>query len=143
MDSRIFSISGLLNDESTTLKVQLNPPIYLDPTKGYVIGLVSFETYNAIPNVHTSNNIFKYGDKTIEFPVGSYEMRDIAVYLEKKMDDSNGEYIEVIQNNNTLRTELKCTRDVDLTVKNSIAPLMGFKPAILKKKTFGIYLNIL
>jgi len=56
----------------------------LDLSNGeYELGLTNFETYNAIPNVTSTNNKFYFdtNDKIITIPEGSYELSAVNKYL--------------------------------------------------------------
>ena len=56
----------------------------LDLSNGeYELGLTNFETYNAIPNVTSTNNKFYFDadDKIITIPERSYELSAINKYL--------------------------------------------------------------
>ena len=68
------------------------------------MGLTNFETYNAIPNVTSTNNKFYFDadDKIITIPEGSYELSTINKYLRAAIrhtrrtlndKDNNDEYI--------------------------------------------------
>ena len=115
------------------------PPIVLEKDKKYGLGLIGFYTYNSIPNIDKSYNTFTIGDKTIEIPVGSYELTNIVDYIKSQLgesgdkdEDGRGKIIEVFRaNNNTLKTEIKSKLEIDLTAPNSIAGLLGFSPCKL------------
>ena len=78
----------------------------LDLSNGeYELGLTNFETYNAIPNVTSTNNKFYFDadDKIITIPERSYELSAINKYLRAAIrhirrrtlndKDNNDEYI--------------------------------------------------
>lgn len=48
------------SQHASDLKLEFFPPIELDKTKAYSLGLVYFITYNNIPNVDNRNNKFKF-----------------------------------------------------------------------------------
>lgn len=143
VESRIFTMTGVLDDErNTSLRIDLNPPIYLDPEKQYMLGVIGFETYNHIPNVTWKNNRFVYRKPdaslfhTITIPQGTYDAKDILKYL---MDNMKSEEktsargnLQLVMNNNTSQTQLKCVYDVDFTFPNSIGSLLGFTGKLLK-----------
>ena len=69
-----FTLTG----KSSVLSTSFFPPIKLEEDAHYFLGLIDFETFNSIPNVDETNNLFYYDDKgVLEFPVGSYEIEDI------------------------------------------------------------------
>lgn len=126
-----MSITISLNGNSSTLVGEYFPPIEL-PTK-YVCGLIDFVTFNSIPNVDVYNNLFHIGDHVITIPVGSYELEDIDFFLNsslRDLDKSIGLIIEA--NNNTLKTEITTSMDIDFSQPNSIGKLLGFSERKLK-----------
>ena len=128
----------------------------LDLSNGeYELGLTNFETYNAIPNVTSTNNNFYFDtdDKVITIPEGSYELSAINKYLrvairhmqrrtpndkdndddEYIFDDDDGndstrtEEILILQaNENTMRSEIKCAYRINFTKPNNIGSLLGY-----------------
>lgn len=148
--SYIFTLSG----ESSVLSCDIFPELELDVNGEYLLGLINFESFNSIPNIEEGCNKFYYIDKTneersITIQTGSYEISDIESYLRKQMGDKRPDKIEssfqrdnsnsnsevvvsdmlisITPNNNTLRSEIKCTQDIDFTKHDSIGPLLGFK----------------
>lgn len=136
-------MTGALDDESnTSLRIDFNPPIYLDPKKQYMLGVIGFETYNHIPNVTWKNNSFVYQTpdngwfNTITIPQGTYDAKDIFNYLMDHMRNEAGQdakgNLQIIMNNNTLQTHLKCAYDVNFNLKYSIGSLLGFTGGLLE-----------
>lgn len=124
-----------LSARESILRAYYNPPIDLHDGD-YEMGLVNFETYNAIPNVDRNNNALKIDGQLIEIPVGSYELVDINAVInsqlkaKKKKSDIK---FSIRANNNTLKCIVDCDRNVDWNVNNSIGPLLGFgKIKVLK-----------
>lgn len=123
------SITLTLNGNSSQLQSQYFPPIDLSDGQ-YVCGLVDLQTYNSIPNVNDSNNVFEFGmdgepSIKIIIPNGTYEVEDLAQYIQKQMDH-HGEQFTLKANKNTLICEIICSTNIDFTVTNSIGPLFGF-----------------
>lgn len=148
MESRLFTITGLLDDEeNTSLRVDLNPPIYLSSERQYMMGVIGFETFNNIPNVYEKNNIFAYRIETkdgtvaknIEIPVGTYNAKDIHTYLTEHIEEEGA--LKIALNTNTMATHLKCRHEVDFTMPTSIAPLLGFEHTILGRNQWHISPN--
>lgn len=125
-----MSLTFILSDKSSILSSDFNPPIYLDTTKEWVMGMTNFETFNSIPNVTEENNVFKIGQKAIHIPTGSYEIADIAAYINSQL---NSITVSIEPNHNTLKTMIRADEVIDFSVKHSIGPLLGFKPLKLKK----------
>lgn len=119
-----FSLTG----NSSTLSSDFCPPIDLQETAEYSLGLISFETYNSIPNVDNSNNCFYYDndDKKIEIPEGSYEIADIDKYITNYLAASRDILISIRSNNNTLKGEIKSNTRINFQPPNSIGRLLGF-----------------
>ena len=102
------------------------PPIELSPHKHYALALVELQTFNAISNIDEGRNkLFIDGEAPIVFPTGSYEIEDIQHYAKKKVKDL------IIKPNNTLRSELKCSKPIDFRPSDSIGPLLGYTPRLL------------
>jgi hypothetical protein len=152
--STTFTLTGT----TSTLSSKYYPPIVLD-NNNYVLGLIYLATYNSFPNINSSNNKFYFtsslGKKAyITLPEGSYEIDDINSYINKELQIyTNSEFqkiaylsknkkrkriehiipvLNIQGNNNTLKTEIKCTLDIDFTQENSIGSLLGFEPKLLQ-----------
>ena len=67
----------------------------------------------------------------IIIPTGSYEIEDIESYLYKLLS-SKDIVISIRPNNITLRSEMKCTHQVDFRRQDSIGKLLGFAQRILE-----------
>ena len=110
---------------SSILETQYFPPIELSPNKNYALGLVEFLTFNSIPNVDIGQNRFYVGNKVITIPTGSYETGDIQRYLQYVLVNE-GIDIHIKPNNNTLKSEIYCNREINFDPKDSIGRLLGF-----------------
>lgn len=122
-----MSFTFTFTGTTSVLRAEFNPPILLDKTTEYVMGLTSFESFNTIPNVTSENNQFQMGNiPRIYIPEGSYEISDISKYISSQLNHKNREDIHIKANNNTLKTVIKGTYDIDFTINNSIGPLLGF-----------------
>ena len=134
-----MSLTFTFTGKSSILTSNFFPSIELKENTAYEIGLLSFETYNTIPNVDSRNNKFHFDkNKVIEIPSGTYEIQDIATYIQnqvKSFDTIEKEYFITIEtNNNTMRSALKATFEVDFTHTDSIGSLLGFKKELLEAK---------
>lgn len=114
------------------LTADFNPPIYLNSDREWVMALTNFETFNAIPNITEDNNKFTFGKKVITIPTGSYELTDIAKYVNSQLDSSKHEFVSIMGNNNTLKTIVKSTAELDFSKATSVGKLLGFKKRVLK-----------
>ena len=50
----------MVSEKSTKIKTTFNPPIELDRTRKYEMGLLNLETYYSFPNLSDENNVFRY-----------------------------------------------------------------------------------
>lgn len=125
------NITFTLTGEDSVLSADFDPPIFLTENSEYVMGLLNFETYNTIPNISKPQNVFKLtGKSAIVIPDGAYEINDINDYIQTQLDfdnDDNEEYFLLRGNNSTMKTMIKCTREIDFTNPNSIGRLLGFE----------------
>ena len=132
-----MSLTLTLSGRSNVLAAEFFPPIDLSDGE-YELGLTTFETYNTIPNVTSANNKFYYGedDEEITIPEGSYEIDAIAAYLKRAMSKKVGDERDVVllmyQNNNTMRTEMKCAYWINFDKPNTIGSTLGFTPRLFK-----------
>lgn len=130
-----MSLTLTLTGTSSVLTADYFPPI--DLHTHFVCGLVDFQTYNSIPNVDESNNLFHIGKRSVEIPIGSYEIDNIAEYLKNELNRSGGESkIELKSNNNTLKSIIKGTEMIYFDKKNTIGSLLGFSKITLKPNMF-------
>jgi len=106
-------------------------PAY-DVSKGeWEIGLKDLSTYYSFPNIDNSNNKFYYGDdKEITIPEGAYEIEN----LEKTIKSLLGKEVEfsLKPNNNTLKSEILCSKTIDFSKEGTIGGLLGFKKRVLE-----------
>lgn len=94
---------------------------------------MSLFTYNSIPNVDESNNLFHVGNQTIVLAEGAYELEAIAEYIETYLREKKSNIIVNIRaNTNTLRTEVKSTHPVYFNKERSIGSLLGFSKRIIE-----------
>lgn len=126
-----MSLTFTLSDASSVLNANFFPPIVLGE-EPHSIGLLSFDTYNTIPNVMDGvNNVFYYDNQIIKLPEGSYDIDAIEIYLDEQIRkiDHLG-YIELRANSNTLKVQLRCSKPVYFNFHddkpNSIGPMLGF-----------------
>lgn len=125
------SITVTLSGTSSNLEAQFFPPIELSQDKNYALGLVEFLTFNSIPNIDSHNNKFYVGDTKITIPAGSYEIEDIDKHLQEQLSES-GISLSLKANNNTLRSEIKCSKQIDFIPEDSIGSLLGFTKRLLE-----------
>ena len=117
------------------------PPIHLDEKENYEIALLSFESFNNIPNVDAENNVFQIQNfPAIKLPHGNYELDNIAEWLKLHITDNENEYknvtVKLKANPNTLKSLIKCSHPIDFTVKNSIHELLGFNARVVEAKKY-------
>ena len=142
--SQTFTLQGV----KSTLSVNYYPPVELEPDRQYCLGLIGFHTYNSIPNIEEGvNDKFVFGEYTTSISTGSYEIRDIESYLQRKIaeelklsskeEEEASEILSLKPNNNTLKCEIKCKYDIDFSPqKGTVGKLLGFSgEEILKANT--------
>lgn len=120
-----MSLTLTLTGNSSILSAEYFPTLEL--SSDYVCGLIDFQTYNSIPNIDDQNNNIQIGDQIIKIPTGSYEISDIAKYIETellKLDKKNKFSLKA--NNNTLKCMITCNKKINFKVSNNIGLLLGF-----------------
>ena len=120
-----------LTGRSSILTSNFYPPIKLPEHPK--IGLIYFTTYNTIQNITQHCYRIKVAGKIIEIPFGSYEVVSINEHIRTILQETFGDEekskvkFELKANHNTFQCEILCSRTVDLSIENSIAPILGFK----------------
>lgn len=156
------SITLTLTGKSSHLSTEFFPSIDLSDGD-YECGLIDFISFNSIPNVDHTNNLFYFhGDdkpqssikntlqnrkrRAIEYidsvpiytkitiPTGSYEIADLNRFLSKKLEEKGAKLSELEANKNTLQCNILCNRNIDFSRANTIGPLLGFKDKQLLEK---------
>lgn len=141
----MFCLSG----KGSVLKCDIFPPIELNRNEKWELGLIDFTTYNSIPNIEegVNNALYFDNDKTIKLPTGSYEISDIATYINEYLIKNNENIrITIKANNNTLRSEIFSNVQIDFEKPNSLATILGFgecklEPNIWHSSTLPISIN--
>lgn len=124
--STIFILTG----KESVLSADFNPPIFLSDEDEYVMGLLSFETFNTIANILQPKNKFRLtGRPEIELPEGAYEINDINTYINLNLNAKKGsrEYVDLRGNKITKKAMIKASHEIDFTSDNSIRDLLGFE----------------
>lgn len=125
-----LSITG----NSSTLSTYY--PNTLQLNEQYECALLHFSTFNSIPNIDKTNNKFYYGsNEVIEIPEGTYELQDINDYLKSKIKDAS---IKLQCNNNTLKTTVFCTKNINFSKEDTIRNLLGFDKQILEPNKWHV-----
>lgn len=130
----VMSLTFTLTNTGSTLQADFFPSVELNPAFEYEMGLLSFVSYNSIPNVDSTNNKFHYGSpsQAITIPEGTYEVADIAGYIQQELQKINASAnITLEANSNTLITALECNFTVDLTPTDSIGRLLGLPSEVV------------
>lgn len=122
-----MALTITLSGTKSVLTADYFPPIELVKRFDYVCGLVDFQTYNSIPNIDDTNNLFHIGDETITFPIGAYEINHIFKYIHQTLTERGKEYNFALQvNNNTLQCVMAANVPIYLNEERSIGALLGF-----------------
>lgn len=104
------------------------PPLQLE--NDFECALLYLSTFNSIPNIDGTNNKFYYGvNEVIEIPEGTYELQDIADFVKNKIQNAS---FMLTSNNNTLKTSIFCTKDINFKKSGTLGKLLGFGEVILK-----------
>lgn len=140
--SQIFTLKG----NSHVLSVDFINPIQLNPNADYALALISFHSYNSIPNIDSGANKFYYSEKNkqkkeITIPTGAYEISDIEAYLQKQIipetvkKEQYNQYISLKPNNNTIKCNIYSDLyQIDFESNDSIGKLLGFSKRTLAPK---------
>jgi hypothetical protein len=114
----------------------------------YVIGLVSFGTYNTIPNILTGfNNRFQYHVpgwakeifsfsvppdevKSILVPQGNYEIEQLAEFLIAAANDAKVK-LQIVVDKNTFRTRVQCDHTIEFSASDSVGKCLGFPHSVV------------
>lgn len=127
----IESLTLSLSGPSSSLETYYFPPIELDSDRMYVLGLVELLTFNSIPNIDLNCNKFYVGKEVVELPTGSYEIEDIERTLQEILNSKDIK-LSIKPNNNTLRSSITCSHEIDFRPDDSIARILGFTPRLLE-----------
>lgn len=129
MEDTSFTLT--LSGESSILESYYFPSIELSPEKKYVLGLIELLTFNAIPNIDTNCNKLYIDKQIIVLPTGSYEITDINNYIQTQLGSKDISF-SLTANNNTLKSVIKSSHQVDFRPQDSIARLLGFSHSLLE-----------
>lgn len=130
------SITVTLTGNSSSLNAHFHPEIELNEQSSYSCSLLDFHTYNSIPNVYENNNKFHFLNnetgqtEKIRIPVGSYEISDIATYLQSVLGGL-GITFNMKGNKNTLKCVIETDITIDFTKEDSIGSILGFDKRVL------------
>lgn len=119
-----------LSGNSSVLSTNYYPPI--DVSDGeYYLGLINYQSFNTIPNIDETQNVFHIDSYSIVIDTGSFEFDDLKTFILKKINEINTKYnksikLEIEANKSTLLCEIFSNAEIDFTVKNSIHNLLGF-----------------
>lgn len=114
-----------ITGNTSNFNVDYFPPLEL--SGDFECALVDFQTYNSIPNVDERNNLFHLGNKVIEIPTGSYEINDIAEYINNILAKLyKNVQIVLLANNITLKSSISSSDVIYFNRDRSIGGLLGF-----------------
>lgn len=136
--SQLLTLKG----RSSTLSTDFSPPIRLNPNYSYGLALLSFHSYNSIPNVEKGSEInlvrMEKGKekerRVIKIPEGSYEILDIEKYIRRQLNlhQNDEATFSLKPNNNTLKCEIFSNLySIDFQRNDSLANILGFSKRIL------------
>ena len=118
-----------ITGRSSVLKCTLFPAYDLSSSSEWEMGFLDLFTYNSIPNVEENvNNMMYFESESVSLPTGSYEIEDINKSIVKLLEEKQSKIkFELIANNNTLKSEIKCSSSIDFSKPNSLGKLLGFE----------------
>lgn len=130
-----MSLILTLQDDSSTLSADFEPPIQLDPHSNYGLALLGFHCYNSIPNIEKGSKFYLISSRgeeiKIEIPEGSYEISDIENYIKQQVP-KEAEF-SLKPNNNTLQCEISCKDySIDFRPTHTIGKILGFSERLLE-----------
>ena len=141
-----MSLTFTLTSNKSILSVDFHPEIVLNESYQYALALLSFHTYNSIPNIEEGINNRLYfstensiDENIIDIPTGSYELSDLESFLVKELcrrgcipnSENKTSYFSLKPNNNTLKCELASKFRINFTKQDSLGKLLGFTERIL------------
>lgn len=134
-----MSLILTLKGRSSTLSIDFVPPLQLDPNYDYGLALLSFHSYNSIPNIEAGSKFYLANEKNkktvLDIPEGSYEISDLETYIKKILGirQANENIFSLKPNNNTLKCEIySSTYYIDFRKEDSINKILGFSKKILE-----------
>ena len=138
-ETTLFFDSKQGSGSSQNFTVHYTPPIQLDQTKRYAIGLVSADLWYSWYNVNTENNRLKYYNGTIwkyiKLQPGVYNITDINTEFKRLIDSDGDQSVNILiaPNYSTLKCRiiLSGNYQIDFTQHNSINTVLGFESRIL------------
>lgn len=127
--SYVFTLRGT----HSRLEEYLINPIILKRDREYEIGLIEFHSYNSIPNVTEINNEIRIGPHLIRFPTGAYEITQMNDFIREKLRELDVQALFRLDGNeSTMKCEIISTLPVDLSMVNSLSPILGFNRKTLE-----------
>lgn len=127
----------ILTGNTSVLSRNYNPAIYLDGE--YEIGLTNFDTFNFIPNIDKSNNLFVWGgeageeEKSFEISTGSYELNDLVTIIQNQVGElDESAQITFTVDVHTAKVSITSNRRINFMPNNSVGRVFGFFPRILE-----------
>ncbi|KAL4127489.1 hypothetical protein QTP88_011656 [Uroleucon formosanum] len=114
---------------NSELTCDIFPPLEVENTAQ--ICLLSLQTNNSIPNIEPGCNTIGFRNiindsEYVIIPTGTYELDQLESIIQMMMPNYVS-FFELKANSRTLKCCISCSHDVDLSVGNSIAKLLGFK----------------
>lgn len=142
--SRTFTLT---EKRFSVLSADFYLPIELDSRRRYGLGLIAFYSFNSILNVDGKNNIFVYRNTpeqavptVLLIQPGAYEIEEIHKEIQRNMlieerakqktagnSEEPKQLFSLRANNNTLKCEMLSKYEIDFTLENTLADLLGFE----------------
>ncbi|KAE9523775.1 hypothetical protein AGLY_015835 [Aphis glycines] len=98
------------------------------------ICLLSLLTNNSIPNIEPGCNTIGFRNmigqvENVIISTGTYELEDLEFVINKLKPDYIT-FFELKSDSNTLKCMISCSHEIDFSIENSIATLLGFRNVV-------------
>ncbi|KAE9523730.1 hypothetical protein AGLY_015871 [Aphis glycines] len=142
----VANVVKVANEFKRNVPSHLGNGLYLTPYKGnsYKIGveventaqicLLSLLTNNSIPNIEPGCNTIGFRNmigqvENVIISTGTYELEDLEFVINKLKPDYIT-FFELKSDSNTLKCMISCSHEIDFSIENSIATLLGFRNVV-------------
>lgn len=123
--SSTFTLTG----HTSSLSVEFETPIFLDPLKKYAIGLLSFDSYHTIPNIDAGNNKFRVLEDgkpslVLEIPNGGYDIKSLTSEIQRLIRPHS---FQITVHENTSKIDVLSSVKIGLGYPDDFGRLLGIR----------------